>query len=89
MKKRMQVNHNRHLPDLMEINTLRSGRPAADDDNAARRPDGSQRAAVTNAQTRLRKRWSWLLGVSWLQAVIEFFGFLWTHHSHVGDVRSA
>ena len=23
------------------------------------------------------------------QAVIEFFGFLCTHHSHVGDVRSA
>jgi len=23
------------------------------------------------------------------QAVIKFFGFLWIHHSHVGDVRSA
>jgi hypothetical protein len=23
------------------------------------------------------------------QAVIEFFGFLGTHHSHVSDVRSA
>ena len=25
----------------------------------------------------------------WFQAVIEFFGFLWFHHSHVGNVRSA
>jgi hypothetical protein len=25
----------------------------------------------------------------WFQAVIEFFGFLCTHHSHVGNVRSA
>ena len=51
--------------------------------------DESQRAAVTNAQTRLRKRWSRLWGVSWLQAGIEFFGFLWTHHSHVSNVWSA
>ena len=57
--------------------------------NAAGQPDGSQMAAMTNAQTRLRKRWSRLWGVSWLQAGIELFGFLWTHHSHVGDVWSA
>ncbi len=25
----------------------------------------------------------------WFQAVIEFFGFLWTHHFHVGNVGSA
>ena len=57
--------------------------------NAAVRPDGSQRAAVTNAQTRPHKRWSRLRGVFWLQAGIELFGFLWTHHSYVGNVWSA
>ena len=56
--------------------------------NSAAQPDVSQTAAVTNVQMRLRKRWSRFLGVSWLQADIEFFGFLWTHHSHVGNMWS-
>jgi len=67
------------------MNTLRSGRLVAND-NAAGRPDGSQ-AAGTNAQTRMRKRWSGQGNLSRRLAGAFFTGNGAIQHPDTGDTR--
>ena len=68
------------------MNTLRFGRSAAND-SAAGRPDGSQGAAGTNAQTRMRKRWSGQGNLSRRLAGAFFTGNGAIQHPDAGNTR--
>src|SRR5439155_785831 len=75
-----------HCRTMDVMNTLRSGRAAAND-NAAGRPEGSQGAAGTNTQTRMRKRWSQQGNLSRRLARAFFTGNGAIQQSDAGNTR--